>query len=80
MYSDAATLEDKIDSMTSAINGDYSSVVHWRWSHPGTAYPYLLWDALKRIIEEASLAECLTSPSHYIREYRKWYEENKIDV
>ena len=29
------------------------------------------------LVVEATLAECLTSPSEYIREYRKWYEANK---
>lgn len=28
------------------------------------------------IIEQADLAECLTSPHQYIREYRKYYENS----
>ena len=31
--------------------------------------------AIHKIIEQADLAECLTSPHEYIREYRKWYEK-----
>jgi hypothetical protein len=30
-------------------------------------------------IEEADLVECLTSPSQYIREYRKYYESGRSD-
>lgn len=29
------------------------------------------------LIEEAELAECLTSPVEYIRKYREWYEAQK---
>lgn len=38
------------------------------------------WDrffvAADRIIKEASIEECLTSPSEYIRECKKWFMEN----
>ena len=36
------------------------------------------WPEVNQLIRNASLAECLTSPSEYIREYRKAYEKKEI--
>ena len=68
------TLEEQIDKI---VNGYYSSVIKWRWDWRSTSanshWHKHLNDA-HRLIEEADLTECLTSPSEYIREYRKLYE------
>lgn len=32
---------------------------------------------INRAIRDACIAECLTSPSQYIRDYREWYESRK---
>jgi len=55
-------------------------IEEWWWngipfSH-SDAFPSDLKAAkmVEKIIMDASLVECLTSPSAYIREYRKWYE------
>ena len=36
------------------------------------------WPEVNQLIRSAPLAECLTSPSEYIREYRKAYEKKEI--
>lgn len=35
------------------------------------------YQEIDRMIKEANAAECLTSPSEYIRGVKKWFEENK---
>lgn len=35
--------------------------------------------AMRLLVQEASYAECLTSPIEWVREYKKWYENNKIN-
>lgn len=36
-----------------------------------------LWTEIEQIIEQGEYAECLTSSSWYVREYRKYYENYK---
>ena len=73
------TLEEEINRTF-----DYSvSIEDWKWKgEPHSLYwtiNPLIEEALRveRLIQEASLVLCLTSPSQYIREYRKWFERNK---
>jgi len=42
-------------------------------------YPIQLsyYQEIDKMIKEANVAECLTSPSEYIRGVKKWFEENK---
>lgn len=35
------------------------------------------WEDIHCIVELMDLAEALTSPFEYVREYRRWYEQNK---
>ena len=44
------------------------------WSWPG--YPCSTAKRVNRLIEDAPLEIALLSPSEYVREYRKWYEQN----
>ena len=39
------------------------------WNHP-------IVQSIHRMIEKAPEGECITSSSQYIRDYRRWYEED----
>lgn len=36
-----------------------------------------VWTKVDKIIEDSTLEECLTSPSEYIRECKKWFENKE---
>jgi len=71
------TLEEQIDS----LRPWYLSCRTWLWYGKDSIHRGIRGIALDpegdSMIEQAPLIDCLTSPSEYIREYRKWYEENK---
>ena len=67
------TLEEQLER--SIYEGRHNFIKFWRWY----GKPYKNFHELHSLIEQASLVECLTSPSEYVREYRKWYESRKLD-
>ena len=59
-------------------------IEEWRWfMRVGATYPVVKFHEsctlVHRMIEDADLTECLTSPCEYIREYRRWYESGRQD-
>lgn len=80
-------IEKRIDIL---VSGRLISVNHWRWyeenvprslwvigrSHYDAHYVKLYQD-LDAVIENTNVLECMTSPSEYIRECKKWYLRNK---
>ena len=55
-------------------------IVLWHWrdgfgDHNGHS---LALRKIHLLIQRATLVECLTSPSEYIRGYRKWWEDKEI--
>ena len=72
------TLEEQIDSR---LGDEWYSIVFWtaalrageQFIETGYAEGDVLCE-VNQLIQSATLAECLTSPSEYIREYRKLYE------
>ena len=82
-------LEDQIDQAFKYFReGRSINILGWCGS-PYTSIEYTITPSKKRSrfiivhlhkrIENADLAECLTSPSEYIRKYREWYELRKLD-
>ena len=77
----SSTLEEQIDKI---VNGYYSPVSTWvgarTWTttqdyrRANSRTDKTKLNKALLLIEEADLTECLTSPSKYIREYRKLYE------
>ena len=53
-------------------NRDYNKYVYPK----GTVDQALL--IIDEMIENADLSECLTSPSEYIRECKKWFVDNEF--
>ena len=78
------TLEQRIDYVIDSMNEEtYNSwipIVEWNGNrnfNSEAKYSNLTLKRIDELIQNATLAECLTSPSEYIREYRKWYEASK---
>ena len=73
-------LEDQIDEMIEDFVGDEqpwlgrSDIRSWFPHEINFNHKSPLFMNIHSLIQEATLTECLTSPSEYIREYRKWWE------
>ena len=75
-------LEEQINR---AIHWTWDDITNWKadvleaFLDPDMkiGYKFVLDKKVNNLIKKADLTECLTSPSEYIREYRKWYEANK---
>lgn len=77
-----SNLEDKIDALiipkgifSGAQGREAWSIKNRLWHGNPTDY----FSAVIKLIQEAPLEECLTSPSEFIREYRRWYENKQKD-
>lgn len=74
------TIEEEIDKIVPR----FSMRARWRGyptSQSGyTTYMTSPWKEIEALIEEASLEECLTSPSEYVREYKKFLLETRRDL
>ena len=80
------TLEEYIDlyieSMCCQLNIStfgWTPISHWAPNFKECCWDeQVIADGVQEIIKKADKMVALTSPSKYVREYRKWYEENKI--
>jgi hypothetical protein len=79
------SLEEEIDRLIESYNGQLSSGVffvpinHWKLDDVratfSTMKEFIFKQTIYKIIEEAPLILCLTSPHPFIRDYRKLYED-----
>jgi hypothetical protein len=64
-----------------ALDYDYEqpfSIEDWTWSgKPLAGHATPLCEQINALIKDHPLEMCLTSPSEYIRECKKWYESQK---
>lgn len=78
-------LEQEINKI---IRGDatanlnlYVPIEDWAWPSGNRKGPYKghsgFYESIHKLIEETSIAICLTSESEYIRKYREWYESRR---
>mgnify|MGYP001548531593 CR=1 FL=1 len=76
------TLEEQINMILAFSNAADIEDQKWRGRPMDGLMGIPIMNEQQRVqmhdfIERAPLEVCLTSPSEYIREYRKWYEENR---
>lgn len=77
-------IDERIDSMVMRSRRyRISNIRYWKWhGNPGflcaSATVDLSTDiAVGKMVLEASTAECLTSPSEYVRELKVWFLKHK---
>jgi hypothetical protein len=55
------------------------SIEHWEWNSVNVPFTHTTgYRIANKLILESSLAECLTSPSEYIRECKKFFEAQNM--
>jgi hypothetical protein len=73
-----STLEEKVN--TAIDLNSWLRIEEWKWIGWKRLVQQVELSELRHmhsLIRKAPLAECLTSPSEYVREYRKWWEERR---
>ena len=74
-------LEEEIDKHLFSMDEGEAiySILHWAWNGLPFAFEYVkdkdIMTQIHELIQKTPLELCLTSPSEYVREYRKWYME-----
>lgn len=64
-YNEASDLAE--DGMTHR----YAPIGSWKWQGPRT-FPDAIHQQIERLVKEASVNECMTSSSEYIRALKRW--------
>lgn len=77
------TINELIDSHNELSDLSEQGTLHlllpiecWKWTSYQSPYSFIL-KQVELLVEQASAAECLSSPSEYIRELKRWLNEQR---